>query len=472
MAGRKNIQNTLTHLPSVQKVLDRLAQLAPPIKSAILTTLVRQELSELRLAIRTGNFIPPENNDLIEAVAEKVVARVNALTKGQLKKVINATGIVLHTGLGRAPFGNEILLKMAELLSGYVNLEFDLDTGERGERLDITNEKICLLTGAESSAVVNNNAAAVWLALNSLADGREVIVSRGELIEIGGSFRLPDIMAKSGARMVEVGTTNRTYLQDYQKARTRKTGAILLAHSSNYRIEGFTTKPTTSEITNWAHSQNLSVIFDLGSGALFPMENVELPYEPVVAETIKQGFDLVTFSGDKLLGGPQAGIIVGREKYISRLRQNPLMRILRCDKTTFYLLDYILGQYLLDKPFPEIETYRLLTTKPAQLKAKAIQILNSIEPEIIKVLGLTVREIPTEAGSGAMPTAQIPSVAIVAIPQHISEAQLAQKFRSYAPPIIGYCQNGEFRLDLKAVQPDDLPIIQSALQAIGRSLLS
>ena len=472
MAGRKNYPNDLMRLPSVQKVLDRLAQSASPIKPAILTTLVRQELNELRAAIHTGNFISSKSDDLIEVVAEKVAGRINALTNCCLKKVINATGIVLHTGLGRAPFGTEILLKMAELLSGYVNLEFDLDSGERGERLNLTNEKICLLTGAESSAVVNNNAAAVWLALNSLADSREVIVSRGELIEIGGSFRLPDIMAKSGARLVEVGTTNRTYLQDYQKARTRKTGAILRAHSSNYRIEGFTTKPTASEIITWAHSQNLPVIFDLGSGALFPMENVELPYEPVVAEVVKQGFDLITFSGDKLLGGPQAGIIVGREKYIRCLRKNPLMRILRCDKTTFFLLDYTLSQYLLDKPFPEIETYRLLTTKPAQLKAQAIQILNAIEPEIIKTLNLTVREVPTEAGSGAMPTVQIPSVAIVAIPRYISETQLAQKFRSYSPPIVGYCRNGEFRLDLKAVQPNDLPLIQSALQAIGRSLIN
>ncbi|MFH1213487.1 MAG: L-seryl-tRNA(Sec) selenium transferase [Candidatus Neomarinimicrobiota bacterium] len=468
---RKTIRNNLTRLPAVQKVIEYLAQTSPKIKPVYLTGLVRAELNAMRAAIQNGDFKIPTDSDLVKIVAEKVTARIANLTGGRLKKVINATGIVLHTGLGRAPFGCESSQALADLLSGYVNLEFDLNSGERGERLDLIDEHLRLISGAESSAVVNNNAAAVLLALNTLAEGKEVIISRGELIEIGGSFRLPDIMQKSGVRMVEIGTTNRTHLQDYQDARTRRTGAILLAHSSNYKIEGFTTKPEAGEIITWAHTHRLPVIIDLGSGALFPMEKGNLPYEPVVAEVVKQGFDVVTFSGDKLLGGPQAGLLVGKKIWIDRIRKNPLMRVLRCDKTVFTLLERTLNRYLTDVAVPEIATYQLLTASPALLKERAVAIISALDPAIIKILNLNVRDSVTEAGSGAMPIAAIPSVALVAIPQNVSEAQLAGLFRSYSPPVIGYCKNGEFWLDLKAIPPVDLPLLQSALQAIGRSLL-
>lgn len=468
---RKTIRNNLTRLPAVQKVIEYLAQTSPKIKPVYLTVLVRAELNAMRAAIQNGDFKVPTDSDLVKIVAEKVAARIANLTGGRLKKVINATGIVLHTGLGRAPFGCESSRALADLLSGYVNLEFDLNSGERGERLDLIDEHLRLISGAESSAVVNNNAAAVLLALNTLAEGKEVIISRGELIEIGGSFRLPDIMQKSGVRMVEIGTTNRTHLQDYQDARTRRTGAILLAHSSNYKIEGFTTKPEAGEIITWAHTHRLPIIIDLGSGALFPMEKGGLPYEPVVAEVVKQGFDVVTFSGDKLLGGPQAGLLVGKKIWIDRIRKNPLMRVLRCDKTVFTLLERTLNRYLTDEAVPEIATYQLLTASPALLKERAVAIISALDPAIIKILNLNVRDSLTEAGSGAMPIAAIPSAALVAIPQNVSEAQLAGLFRSYPPPVIGYCKNGEFWLDLKAIPPADLPLLQSALQAIGRLLL-
>jgi len=472
LAGQIIKPNDLTRLPSVQKVLERLAQSEPPIKPEILTILVRQAIGDLRSAIRGGALDLSKECDLAEVVAEKVTARIAELTSGRLKKVINATGIVLHTGLGRAPFGPAMSQALTDLLNGYVNLEFDLASGERGERLDLVDEQLRLLTGAESSAVVNNNAAAVLLALNALADGKEVLVSRGELIEIGGSFRLPDIMQKSGAKMVEVGTTNRTHLADYQKALTRRTGAVLLAHSSNYKIEGFTTKPETGELIAWAHAKRLPVIYDLGSGALFRMDAAGLPYEPVVPEIVRQGFDVITFSGDKLLGGPQAGLIAGKTSYLERIRKNSLMRVLRCDKTIFALLQYTLGQYLLNRDIPDIETYRCLTASSALLKERAESIIKSVKPEIVQVLDLQIRDSLVEAGSGAMPTAKIPSMALVTQPRCLSENQLARLFRRYRTPIIGYCKDGEFWLDLKAVLPADLPVIQTAINVIGNSLFS
>jgi len=467
-----NKASVLANLPAVQKVIDLVKPNFPLLKPEILTTLVRSEIKILREAVQAGTVSYSNAQELTEILSQKVISKITDLTKGYLKKVINATGIVLHTGLGRAPFGTEITAILSDLLSGYVNLEFDLDSGERGERLNLIDEYLHLLTEAESSAVVNNNAAAVLLTLNSLANGREVIISRGELIEIGGSFRLPDVMQKSGVKMVEVGTTNRTHLADYQKARNRRTGAILLAHSSNYRIEGFTARPEAKEVIAWAHTQRLPVIIDLGSGALFRLENAGLPFEPVVKEMIKLGFDIVTFSGDKLLGGPQAGIIVGREKYVECIRQNPLMRALRCDKITYVLLTDTLRRYLIDRPRPDIETYNLLTAEPKLLKRNADAMIKNLDPEVVKILNLTVRESQTEAGSGSMPTARIPSTALVAVPRNISEAHLARLFRMYATPIIGYRKNGEFWLDLKAIAPGDLPILQTAIQDIGRSLLS
>lgn len=249
---------------------------------------------------------------MTEAVTS-VLKKVDDLIRLQLKKVINATGIVLHTGLGRAPYGTEVMNYLTNTLSGYINLEIDLESGERGERQELTDFLLKTITGAEASVIVNNNAAAVLLSLNTLADGKEVIVSRGELIEIGGSFRLPEVMAKSGVKMIEVGTTNRTYLGDYQKAKTSETAVILLAHTSNYRIEGFTARPAPEDVVIWAHANGLPLIMDLGSGALFHTTEAGLPDEPIVSDFIRKGFDLITFSGDKLLGGPQSGIIVGKK---------------------------------------------------------------------------------------------------------------------------------------------------------------
>lgn len=405
---------------------------------------------------------------MTEAVTS-VLKKVDDLIRLQLKKVINATGIVLHTGLGRAPYGTEVMNYLTNTLSGYRNLEIDLELGERGERQELTDFLLKTITGAEASVVVNNNAAAVLLSLNTLADGKEVIVSRGELIEIGGSFRLPEVMAKSGAKMIEVGTTNRTYLGDYQKARTSETAVILLAHTSNYRIEGFTARPAPEDVVIWAHANRLPLIMDLGSGALFHATEAGLPDEPVVSDFIRKGFDLITFSGDKLLGGPQSGIIVGKKNWINLLRKNPLMRALRCDKTTFAILSWTLRNYLYKDTIPELETYSLLTCSSEELKKIAENVVLKVPKSLQQKLGIEIRETVVEAGSGSMPTETIPSIAIVISPKKISEAKIAKLFRMNNPPIIGYCKSGEFYLDLKAVNEAEITEIIDAIVNISRT---
>ncbi|RKY55215.1 MAG: L-seryl-tRNA(Sec) selenium transferase [Candidatus Neomarinimicrobiota bacterium] len=464
---KKDNKTELSKLPSVQKVLDTLTDDKFSLKHEIIVSIIRTELESIRLDINKRAVSFKSKEDALSLIQSKVVNKMQQLTSLPLKKVINATGVVLHTGLGRAPYGKEMMNYISELLTGYVNLEFDLESGERGERLNLTDVLLTTITRAESSAVVNNNAAAVLLSLNSIADGKEVIVSRGELIEIGGSFRLPDVMAKSGARMVDVGTTNRTYLKDYQEALNSETAAILIAHTSNYRIEGFTTSPEHPEIVKLAHENDLPVIMDLGSGALFLTKKAKLPYEPEVSDFIQKDFDLVTFSGDKLLGGPQCGIIVGKKKWINLLRKNPLMRAVRCDKTTFAILTWILQHYISNEQIPDIGTYSLLISSLEELRNRAKKIVSSVPQDICDFLGINIRDSKTEAGSGSMPTETIPSIAIVMSPKQISEAKLAKMFRSNNPPIVGYCKNGEFYLDLRAICKDDSNLLTKAITRVG-----
>ncbi|MFA4838013.1 MAG: L-seryl-tRNA(Sec) selenium transferase [Candidatus Neomarinimicrobiota bacterium] len=457
-------------LPSVQSVADLIAAELPEFKPEILVRLIRSEIEALRTEIVRRRISLKDRQSAVEEICRRIRSKSEDLLSLPLKKVINATGIVLHTGLGRAPFGSEILSETAEILSGYSNLEFDVNTGERGERLNLTDDYLKLLTGAEYSAVVNNNAAAVFLALNSLANRKEVIVSRGELIEIGGSFRLPEIMKKSGVKMIEVGTTNRTHLSDYENVIGAKTGAIILAHPSNYKIQGFSTRPEPEKIVRLSHERGVPVIFDLGSGALLDTKKVGLPAELVVSEFIEAGVDLVTFSGDKLPGGPQCGIVVGKKESVRLLRKNPLMRVVRCDKTTFALLCATLKRYLLTEPEKRIQTYKLLARDSHLLLNEAEKIVRTLPITLVKELGISVRETVVEAGSGSLPTETIPSAAIVFSPEKISVVRLAELFRKNHPPIIGYTKSEEFYLDLKAVPSADLPAISDAIRTIGASL--
>ncbi len=463
-------QNNLKFLPSVQRVLESLSDDAASIKQAYLTVLVREELESLRNRIQSTRFRLKSRDQALTLICNSVIMQIQELTTTPIKKVINATGVVLHTGLGRAPLGERSLQFLMNIASGYLNLEYDLKSGKRGERLNLTNKYLCLLTGAESSAVVNNNAAAVMIVLNSLAYRKEVIVSRGELIEIGGSFRLPDVMKKSGSKMVEVGTTNRTHLRDYENAISPKTGAILIAHTSNYRVEGFTAKPPEPDIVELAHKNNIPVIMDLGSGALIPTGSMGLPEEPLVSDAVAAGFDVVTFSGDKLLGGPQAGLIVGKSPYIKKIRKNPLMRVMRCDKTIFSLLTYTLSKYILNKKTPGVVAYSLLTRSRDQLRNVAQQVVEKIQHRLHDRLTVEICDTFTEAGSGSMPIETIPSVAIRISADRISEEKLARLFRQQDPPVVGYLKEKRFYLDLMAVAEKELIFIQNAIIRVASQI--
>ncbi|MBU0712742.1 L-seryl-tRNA(Sec) selenium transferase [bacterium] len=462
------IQNSFKNLPSVQQLIDDFENTS--VKPAILAEIIRQELEQLRQEISKTNLRLKSKEQTIGIIVPKIKDRIQQLLETPLKRVVNATGVVLHTGLGRAPLGERVFQFLMNIAPGYLNLEFNIQTGKRGERLDLIDDYLCLLTGAEYSAVVNNNAAAVMLALNSLANRKEVIVSRGELIEIGGSFRLPDVMKKSGAKMIEVGTTNRTHLQDYGNAITSKTGAVLIAHTSNYRVQGFTKKPAEVEIIELAHRKLIPVILDLGSGALLPLETLGLPKETVVADAVSQGFDVITFSGDKLLGGSQAGLIVGKTEFIQKIRKNTLMRVLRCDKISLSLLTVTLSRYILNNELPDLSTLTFLTRDRDQLRAMAQGIVDALDSAVSRHLKIEVCDTLTEAGSGSMPTETIPSVALRISATGLSEETLAQRFRQQDPPVIGYINERRFYLDLKAVADTEIVFISNAINKVAASL--
>ncbi len=468
----KNNRADFSLIPPVQQVLDELTDLASLIKPVYLTVLVREAVEQLRKQLISGKLPAKDRTQVLAQIRVTVRSNVCQLINTPLKRLVNATGIILHTGLGRAPLGEWPIQYLLNMASGYLNLEFDLESGKRGERLDLTEKYLRLLTGAEYSAIVNNNAAAVLITLNTLANRKEVIISRGELIEIGGSFRLPEVMQKSGTKLVEIGTTNRTYIKDYEAAITPKTGAILIAHTSNYRIEGFTSRPQPHEIINLGQQYKIPVIHDLGSGALFPMPALGLPDEPLVSDNVRIGFDVITFSGDKLLGAVQAGIIVGKAEYITRIRRNPLMRVVRCDKITLALLVATLRQYLLNAEIPEVTTYHYLTRSRQELHAMAEIILQGVPENHQSFLNIEVCDTLTEAGSGSLPTEGLPSVAMRLHSPKVSEQQLARLFRQQDPPVIGYLKGNYFYLDLKAVSQKELVFIQNAINQVAEKLLN
>ncbi len=384
------------------------------------------------------------------------VARMEAQQPLSMRPVVNATGVVLHTNLGRALLAQQAVAAVTEAATNAVNLEFDLERGERGERDAHVAEDLCALTGAEAATVVNNNAAAVLLALNTLAEGREVIVSRGELIEIGGSFRIPDVLAKSGARLREVGTTNRTHLRDYAAAINEQTALLLKVHTSNYRIVGFTSVVSLAELVQLGRERGIAVIEDLGSGALVDLSAYGLPKEPVVAERIRSGADVVSFSGDKLLGGPQAGILVGQRDLIERINRNPLKRALRCDKLTLAALGATLRLY---RTAPDLAhalpTLHWLTRPLAEMDAVG----QAAMPRLRAVLGdgfqIKLEDSESEIGSGALPIETLPTKVISITHQQHGAQDIARLFRHARPPIIGRIHSDRFLLDLRGIfQPE------------------
>jgi L-seryl-tRNA(Ser) seleniumtransferase len=385
-----------------------------------------------------------------EAYAQAVRARLAEQEQPSLQRLINATGVVLHTNLGRAPLAAEALDGIREAAVGYCSLEYDLEEGARGSRYDHCRQLLVDLTGAEDAIVVNNNAAALVLTLNTIANRREAIVSRGELVEIGGSFRVPEIMERSGARLREVGSTNRTHVADYRAAINVETAAILKVHTSNFRITGFTAEASIDELAGHASAAGLPLLHDLGSGLLFDLEAFGFPPEPRPQESLSAGADLVTMSGDKLLGGPQAGIIVGRRDLIAALRRNPLCRAFRVDKLTLAALEATLILYLQpDRARTRIPVLRMLTADLAALQRRALSLAEQLEQQAIAAEAV---ESASLVGGGAYPDVELPSAAVL-VADAESAVRLEQRLRSGKPPVITRMLHERVALDLRTIDP-------------------
>jgi L-seryl-tRNA(Ser) seleniumtransferase len=449
----------LRELPSVDRLLShsRTEALLARFSRRYVTRHCRDILEELRTEIRLGG--PVTAGDLSEAsILARLEERIAAERELRLMRVVNATGTVLHTNLGRALLPRAAIDAIGRVAGQPVNLEYDLARGERGQREEPVETLLVSLTGAEAATVVNNNAAAVLVALNTLASGREVVVSRGELIEIGGAFRLPEVMAKSGAILKEVGTTNRTHPGDYENAIGPQTGLLLKVHTSNYRIVGFSSEVSLGELVAIGNRHNVPVMEDLGSGALVDLSRYGLPKEPVVAERLALGADLVTFSGDKVLGGPQAGLMVGRKHWISQISKNPMHRAVRCGKLTIAALEATLKLYQESGNLAEdIPTLRAFVRPIAELE----QVAERVIPALRRVLGegfrLTLENSTAQIGSGALPTEELPTKIIAVENEEMGAERIAARFRGARPPILGRIRDGRFLLDLRTIfDPEDL----------------
>lgn len=375
--------------------------------------------------------------------------------------VINAAGILVHTNLGRAPLSEEFFDKIRVAVTGYTNLEFDLSTGKRGQRGLACESYLAELAGAEAATVVNNGAAALFLILNTLANRKRVLLSRGELVQIGGGFRIPDILKRAGGRLVEIGTTNITTLEDYERELDEKTGAILKVHKSNFRQDGFTSEASLAELIALGKKHDIPVINDLGSGVFIPTEPIAGYVEPTVQESVRAGADLTCFSGDKMLGGLQAGLIVGRADLVARLKKNPLFRTVRVDKIVFASLEVLLRTYLEGKAGDEVKLWRYLSRPVEELRTLGKAVLKQAGA----ALSVTLEDTEVYLGGGALPQQALPSVAL-AFSSDISPNKLLKQFRELTPPVIGRIENDRFLLDLKAIGEEQVTVLADAIQSV------
>jgi L-seryl-tRNA(Ser) seleniumtransferase len=445
----------LASLPKMDRLL-RLPQLAALPRPLVLRA-ARQQLDTIRAEVLEGGASVPD----VEVIVAAIQARVARERQPAVRRVLNATGVILHTNLGRAPLAPAAQAAVAEAALGYATVEMDMLSGQRGERLEVVRQRLCRLTNAEDAVVVNNNAAAVLLMLTALARGCSVVASRGELVEIGGSFRIPEVAEAGGARLLEVGATNRTRVADYARAIEQgdpRPVGLLKVHRSNFRIVGFTEDPDRAELAALADEQGLWLAEDLGSGNLLP----EISDEPTVSAVLEQGVHLVSFSGDKLLGGPQAGIIVGRAALVQRLRRHPLYRALRLDKLAIAALDATLQLYE-EGRLAEISSVAMMRAEPAELEPRCRAILERVDrPD----LGLAIERVDGRAGAGALPEQPLRSVAIVVrgVPPHA----LAQALRAASPPILGRQYHDALLLDPRTLLPHQDPLLAAALRhALG-----
>ena len=420
---------------------------------------IRTEMDALRAFIGGCDSEEKAQKQIAE-LKNRIVLRAKKALQPNMRKVINATGTILHTNLGRAPISKEHLAHIVEIASGYSNLEYNLEAGKRGERYSHFEELLCKITGAEAAMAVNNNASAVMLILSSLAKGKEVVVSRGELIEIGGKFRVPDVMEQSGATLVEVGTTNKTHYSDYEDAITENTGALLKVHTSNYRIVGFTESVKIDELVDLSQKHDIPIMEDLGSGVLIDLSKYGITYEPTVQDSIKAGADVVCFSGDKLLGGPQAGIIVGKKKYIDKMKKNQLTRALRIDKFTAAALEVVLKEYLSEKRAVQNIPVLQMIAKTEEDLVKEARKLKRFLTTLDLDAELAIEDCESQIGGGSLPLERLQSKAVTIKPNKISTAELENRMRFLDVPIIPRVVNDKILLDVRTIGTDNYPLFR------------
>ena len=462
-------QEVLKQLPKVDSILKRI-ELLPDFNTyprTLIVRCIRQVIDAKRQQLLTSQY-PVESASYSEdtiyyAIQEKIKQSILP----NLRRTINATGVVVHTNLGRSLLSNDAMTHVMDIAKHYSNLEFDIQAGTRGSRYSNVDSIICELTGAEAAMVVNNNAAAVLLCLQTLAYGKEVIISRGELVEIGGSFRMPDVMVKSGVILKEVGTTNKTHLNDYVQAISSESGLFLKVHTSNYAIVGFTSDVSLDKLVKIAHHHHIPVMIDLGSGVFIDLTKYGLPKETTVQETVSTGVDIVTFSGDKLLGGPQAGIIVGQKKYIDAIKKNPLTRALRIDKLTLAALEITLRAYYDENTATQtIPTLRMLLQPIETIKDRAMNLLSFMIDNRTSQFDVSCINRTSKVGGGALPIHEIDSYCVAISHRTISENDIQKLFRQGNPSIIGRIEDGMFLIDLRTVQEQDLPDIKDCFKKI------
>lgn len=468
-----NPSQWLRKLPQIDALLSQepYMRLQEILGKKSLTDILRETIQAIREAILEERYSPEDEASLMLKIYSEVNLKIDLLERQFYKSVINGTGIVLHTNLGRAPLAEQAIEAVTETASGYFNLEYDLNTGRRGKRNSGIESILRNLTGSEAALVVNNNAAAVLLMLSALTSGKEVLISRGELVEVGGGFRIPEVMEASGAMLVEVGTTNKTRLSDYENAITEQTGAIIKVHSSNFRISGFTSQPSREELIALCKARNLLYLEDLGSGQLIRLTETVLDHEPAAIEILALGADLITFSGDKLLGGPQCGIIAGKAGVLESVRRHPLMRAVRADKLTLAALEATLKLYEDEEAIYDIPAIAMLSVNPIILEVKAKAILDDLEEALfekgihIEDLGFNLGLMPdeSEAGGGSLPEVKLPTTVIAIGGRGEAVLKLQHRLRQLKRPIIVKVKEQYLRIDPRTILVKDREALVSGL---------
>jgi L-seryl-tRNA(Ser) seleniumtransferase len=459
----------LRKLPGVDAILE-IAKADPffaDTPRSLLMRTIRSVIEDRRRAIIQRTREHPEGSFSERAITESVKHSIKRASVVNLRRTVNATGIVIHTNLGRSLLAESAIENLTEISSRYSNLEFDLAQGKRGSRYTAVEDIICEISGAESAMVVNNNAGAVLLALETVARDQKVIVSRGELVEIGGSFRIPDVMAKSGGILCEVGTTNRTHLKDYENAIDDRTALLLKVHKSNYSVVGFSAEVSLKELVDLGRKYNLPVMEDLGSGTLIDFSRYGLMKEPTVQESVAAGAEIITFSGDKLLGGPQAGLIVGKKNYIGRIKRNPINRALRIDKMTLAALEITMRLYRdPEKAVQKIPTLRMLLQPAVGLEEKANRLKNLLERPGDSRLVIRLLDRSSRPGGGSMPMLELPSKCLGVTVEGMSANTIENALRRHSPPVISRIEDDMIIMDMRTIQDDELEIIQQAFETL------